>query len=52
MDDKIKCACDHCSCMVESANAIEKDGKYYCDESCANSHVDQVGCGHTGCDCS
>ncbi len=52
MDDKIKCACEHCTCMVETATAIEQDGNFYCDESCANGHIDQASCGHADCNCS
>jgi hypothetical protein len=52
MDDKVQCACDHCECMVEPADAIVKDGQYYCDESCANGHVDKSSCGHADCNCS
>lgn len=51
MDDKVKCACEHCSCEVDQTNAIEQGGKYYCDESCANGHVDKATCGHAGCNC-
>ncbi len=51
MADKIKCACDECICMVDTNNAFEKDGQYYCDESCSNGHIDHVGCGHEGCGC-
>ncbi len=52
MDDKIKCACEHCTCMVETETAIKKNGSFYCDESCANGHVEKVGCGHENCNCS
>ena len=52
MADKVKCACEHCSCMVETDNAIVKDDQYYCDESCANGHVDKASCGHAGCSCA
>jgi hypothetical protein len=51
MDDKVKCACEHCSCMVDTASALERGGQYYCDESCADGHVTQASCGHDDCDC-
>ncbi|WP_071525280.1 metallothionein [Spirulina subsalsa] len=50
--EKVKCACSTCECMVSPDKAIEKDGKYYCGEACANGHTDgSHGCGHPGCNC-
>jgi hypothetical protein len=51
MDSTVKCACEHCSCQVDTTTAIEKDGRFYCDESCANGHVEKASCGHAGCNC-
>lgn len=45
------CACKECVCTV-SNNAIERDGKLYCCESCANAHSDgSEECGHNHCQC-
>lgn len=45
----VKCACEKCKCTVTPGEgAIEKDGKYYCTETCANGHADGEGC---GCGC-
>lgn len=48
---EIKCACDSCLCIVKLNSAVEKEGKYYCSEACANGHQDAQGCGHKGCEC-
>jgi hypothetical protein len=49
---QVKCACERCHCMVTpGAGAIEKDGKYYCTEACAEGHPSGRGCGHPGCEC-
>jgi metallothionein len=48
----MKCACNSCLCVVTLTEAIEKDGKYYCCDACANGHVNEKGCGHTGCSCN
>jgi metallothionein len=47
----MKCACETCLCVVSLAEAIEKNGKYYCCDACADGHPDSKGCGHTGCGC-
>lgn len=47
----MKCACESCLCVVSLGDAIAKEGKYYCCEACADGHVDEKGCGHTGCNC-
>lgn len=49
--DSVKCACEPCTCMVSSNEAIAKDGKYYCSESCADGHPNGESCGHHGCNC-
>ncbi len=48
---EMKCACESCLCIVATNDALEKDGKYYCGEACANSHPDGATCGHHGCNC-
>jgi metallothionein len=47
----VKCDCDRCDCEVSLSNAIEKDGKYYCCEACANGHVDDQSCKMSDCRC-
>lgn len=51
LTESITCACGKCSCTVDPATAIEKDGQYYCCEACANGHADGKGCGKSGCGC-
>lgn len=46
--DHMKCAHEHCTCVVATAEAIERDGLYYCSEACATGG----GCSHKGCPCS
>uniref|UniRef100_UPI0030DD6EB8 metallothionein n=2 Tax=Oculatella sp. LEGE 06141 TaxID=1828648 RepID=UPI0030DD6EB8 len=49
---QMKCACDPCLCIVSTEDAVQKDGKYYCSETCAEGHPNGHGdCGHTGCTC-
>ncbi|MEO1208951.1 MAG: metallothionein [Cyanobacteria bacterium J06638_20] len=48
---QMKCACEPCLCIVDPKQAVQKDGKYYCSEACANGHESGSGCGHTGCGC-
>ena len=49
---QVKCACEPCSCIADISTAVQKDGKYYCGEACANGHSDgSSGCGHPGCNC-
>jgi metallothionein len=50
--NSMKCACESCLCVVSLSEAIEKNSKYYCGESCANGHTDGEGCGHQGCNCT
>jgi metallothionein len=47
----MKCACESCLCVVSIADAIEKNGKYYCCQACADGHTSEKGCGHKGCGC-
>ena len=46
-----QCACESCECMVNTDSAVQKDGKYYCSDACANGHPNGTGCGHAGCEC-
>lgn len=47
----MKCACESCLCIVDTTKAIQKDGKNYCSDICADGHPDGVGCSHSGCQC-
>ncbi len=47
----MKCACESCLCVVSTSDAVEKDGKYYCSDACANHHPEGQGCHHHGCTC-
>ncbi|HIK27158.1 MAG: metallothionein [Oscillatoriaceae bacterium SKW80] len=48
---QMKCACGPCLCIVSISDSVEKDGKYYCSDACANGHSGGKGCGHHGCEC-
>jgi len=48
---QMKCACTECLCIVSPEQAVEKDGKYFCSEVCAQGHAEAAGCGHPGCEC-
>ncbi|MEM1276195.1 MAG: metallothionein [Pseudomonadota bacterium] len=47
MTDKAQpiCACGTCSCAVQPGKSIEKDGRLYCSQGCAEGR----GCGACGC---
>ncbi|GET36350.1 metallothionein [Microseira wollei] len=47
----MKCACESCVCVVSLSDAIEKNGKYYCSDACADGHPNGKGCEHHGCSC-
>ncbi len=47
----MKCACSSCVCIVSISDAIQKEGKYYCSDACANGHTEGSGCSHHGCEC-
>ncbi len=50
---QMKCACEQCLCVVDTSSAVEKSGKYYCSQACADGHQNgEKGCGHTGCGCA
>lgn len=48
---QMKCACEGCLCVVSIGDAIQKDGKSYCSQECADGHTAGTGCGHSGCEC-
>ncbi|WP_115132208.1 metallothionein [Synechococcus sp. N26] len=33
------CACEPCGCSVNPEKAIEKEGKIYCSQPCADGHA-------------
>ncbi|MEC4985245.1 MAG: metallothionein [Oscillatoria sp. PMC 1068.18] len=47
----MKCACESCKCVVSLEEAIQKNGKYYCCENCANGHPEGKACKHHDCEC-
>ena len=47
----IKCACSDCVCVISVDGAVERNGKLFCGNDCANGHADGNGCGHVGCEC-
>lgn len=49
--DRVKCACSDCVCVVEVSKGIQKDGRIYCSENCADHHKSHEGCEHAGCHC-
>ena len=51
MIDDVKCACADCQCMVKAGKGIEKDGKTFCCEACAEGHANSAKCEHAGCGC-
>ncbi|WP_071932325.1 metallothionein [Picosynechococcus sp. PCC 8807] len=49
---QMKCACESCLCIVDLNSAIQKEGKSYCSQACADGHpAGSEGCGHEGCTC-
>ncbi|ABI45975.1 Keratin, ultra high-sulfur matrix protein B [Synechococcus sp. CC9311] len=44
------CACDPCSCAVSVESAVQKDGKVYCSQPCADGHSGSDECCKS-CDC-
>ncbi|WP_207537022.1 metallothionein [Sabulicella rubraurantiaca] len=49
--EMVKCACSDCVCVVGTAKAIKRDGRFYCSDACADHHPDGAGCHHAGCEC-
>jgi hypothetical protein len=48
---QMKCACPSCLCIVNISDAVAKDGKYFCSDTCATGHAEGIGCSHHGCEC-
>jgi hypothetical protein len=48
---QVKCACESCICQVNTDQAIERNGHYYCSDACAEGHPSGKGCGNQGCEC-
>jgi metallothionein len=47
----LKCACESCMCMVSPVAGIDRDGRIYCCEACANAHPNGQACDRPGCNC-
>ncbi|MGD1901607.1 MAG: metallothionein [Geitlerinemataceae cyanobacterium] len=46
------CACAPCVCTVDPASAIQKNGKSYCSDACANNHPEgESSCSQSSCGC-
>ena len=46
------CAHEECECELDLDEAVTKNGKKYCSESCASSEgasLDDCECGHADC---
>ena len=44
------CACDPCGCSVNPETAVEKEGKIYCSQPCADGHAGEEQC-CSSCNC-
>ena len=51
MVKQVKCACAASVCIVNVSKGVERDGRLYCNDTCATHHRDGVGCQHAGCTC-
>ena len=49
--DRVKCACSDCVCIVEVSRGIQRDGRIYCSDACADHHRSGAGCQHAGSAC-
>ena len=49
--EQVKCACTDCVCVVNVERGVERDGRIYCGDVCADHHKSEVGCRHAGCTC-
>ncbi|QNI94118.1 metallothionein/ family 14 [Synechococcus sp. A15-127] len=45
-----ECACEPCGCSVAQERSVEKDGKTYCSQPCADGHAGDEQC-CSSCDC-
>ncbi len=48
---KTKCACPDCKCEVREGHHVEKNGKEYCSQACADGHKSGEGCCNNTCHC-
>jgi len=46
-----QCACSGCTCSCSADNAIERDGKRYCSQACADLHPNGQPCPSSSCHC-
>ncbi|WP_071839783.1 metallothionein [Synechococcus sp. KORDI-100] len=46
----LDCACEPCGCQISSQTSVEKDGKTYCSQACADGHAQQDPC-CSSCEC-
>ena len=46
-----RCACPGCTCSFNSDNAVERDGKRYCSQACADLHPNGSPCPDSDCQC-
>ncbi|QNI58681.1 metallothionein/ family 14 [Synechococcus sp. BIOS-U3-1] len=44
------CACEPCDCTVTPNSAVEKDGKVFCSQPCADGHAGGDQCCNS-CEC-
>ncbi len=49
--EMVKCACSDCVCVVDTKKGLEKEGRIYCGDACADHHATGMGCNHAGCTC-
>ena len=51
MDNRNKCACPSCQCLVTGNAGVTRNGKVYCSATCANECTQQTClCVHDQCD--
>ena len=48
----MNCDCPSCECEVTAENDVEKDGKHFCCDACADGHSDGSACCSEGCSCA
>jgi hypothetical protein len=46
-----QCACPGCTCSASSEHCIERDGKRYCCQACADLHPGGQPCPSSACHC-
>jgi hypothetical protein len=49
--EMVKCACSDCICVISIDKAIQREGRIYCSDECAEHHKTGAGCHHAGCTC-